>query len=217
MVQDHGLLVGLCWLAIVILAHSSWVRTGGIFGCIWEVFMSIDITLNTQRLDTASPVLAHVNAAICIALLGAYICLSIDRTPFSRWDAWFFGFAPILSCGAVILTFLLAPAENRSLYTLENTIATTALILCVFVWWIRPSCWKTQPGPTFLFGIVPVILLLLDIANMGINQSNFFLSQVVLSPIPYLANNGANFFFAQVVLLCLLLGALRVLKCEIGN
>ena len=210
--QAHVILICFCWLALLIVARSSWVRLGSIFGCIWALFMTANITIDALNLHPGS--LAHVSAATCIALLGSYICLSIARTPFSRLDTWLFGLAPIAGILAVALIYFLTPAHARSLSTLESAIATVALVLSLLVWWIRPTSWKAQPGPTFLFGCVPALLLLLSIPGMGFNSSNYFLAHVVLHPISNLAPNEPGFFLSQVALLCLLLGTMRVLKGE---
>jgi len=214
--QVHVILISLCWLAILVLARSSWIRIGSIFGCIWALFMTLNISITAILADSTSPVLVHVNAATCIALLGSYICLSINKTPLSRLDAWFFGLAPIIGSIAVALIYYLTPAHARSLNILENAIATVALLLSLLVWWIRPTSWKVQPGPAFLFGSVPILLLLLGISNttgfVRFSMSNFFLTHVVLYPGPL--TDEAHFFYAQVALLCLLLGTMRVLQHE---
>ncbi len=210
--QAHVIFICCCWLAILVVARSSWVRLGSIFGCIWALFMTANIIIHALNLNPS--LLAHVNAATCIALLGSYICLSIARTPFSHLDTWFFGLAPIAGILAVALIYFLTPAHARSLSALENAIATVALVLSLLVWWIRPTSWKAQPGPTFLFGCVPAILLLLSIPGMGFNSSNYFLAHVVLHPISNLATSEPGFFFSQVALLCLLLGTMRILKGE---
>ncbi len=212
--QVYIILISICWLALLILAHSSWVRIGSIFGCIWALFITLNIIVSTQHSDLASHVLALVNAATCIALLGSYICLSIDKTPFSRLDAWFFGLAPIAGSIAVALVYFLTPANEHSLNTLENAIATIALVLSLLVWWIRPTSWKSQPGPTFLFGCVPLILLILAISGPEFISSNYFLAHVLMLPIPNLLTNETNFFISQVALLCLFLGIMRVLQYE---
>ncbi len=215
--QAHVIFICLGWLTLSILTRSSWIRIGSIFGCIWALFMTLNIIVSSIHTDLASRILTHVNAATCIALLGSYVCLSIDRTPFSRLDAWFFGLAPIVGSIGVALIYYFTPANARSLSTLESAIATIAIVLSLLVWWIRPTSWKTQPGPTFLFGSVPFLLLLLSIPSMGYNPSNYFLAHVVQHPISYLSTNEANFFFSQVALLCLLLGTMRLLFCEIRN
>jgi hypothetical protein len=212
--QVHIILISICWLALFVLTHSSWVRIGSIFGCIWALFISLNIIVSTQHSDLASHVLALVNAATCIALLGSYICLSIDKTPFSRLDAWFFGFAPIAGSIAVALIYFLTPANEHSLNALENSIATIALVLSLLVWWIRPTSWKSQPGPTFLFGCVPLALLIHAISGPEFNSSNYFLAHVLMLPIPNLLTNETNFFISQVALLCLFLGIMRVLQYE---
>jgi hypothetical protein len=215
--QAYVILICFGWLALAVFTHTNWIRIGAIFGCTWALFMTVNITISALHIDPSSPVMAYVNAATCIALLGSYICLSIDRIPFGRLDAWFFGLAPIAGCIAVAAIYFLTPASVRSLSTLESHIATVALVLSVLVWWIRPTLWKTQPGPTFLFGCVPTFLLLLAIPSMGFNPSNYFLAHVVLYPVTYLSTNEANFFFSQVALLCLLLGIMRLFFCEIRN
>jgi len=215
--QAHVMLICLCWLGLSILTRSSWIRIGSIFGCIWALFMTLNLIVSSLHIDLAPHILTHVNAATCIALLGSYICLSIDRTPISRLDAWFFGLAPIAGSIGVALIYYLIPSNVRSLNTLESAIATIAMVFSLLVWWIRPTSWKTQPGSTFLFGCVPLLLLLLSLPSMGYNPSNYFLAHVVRHPVSYLSTNEANFFFSQVALLCLLLGTMRLIFCEIRN
>lgn len=210
--EAHIIVAGILWLALAVLARSEWVRSAGIFGCIWAIFMSIDILIVSISANPASPLIPHVNAAICIALFGAYICLSVDEIPFNRWDAWLFGLAPIGGILMVALAFFLAPGDARTLSLIEGYVAMTALILSTLVWWLRPSCWRAQPGPTFFFGIAPLILLLLALSNMGFNPSNFFLALVVLGPLSNSTITEANFFFSEIVLLCLILGTMRVLR-----
>jgi hypothetical protein len=212
--QVYLILIIIGWLALLLFAHSNWIRTGSIFGCIWALFMTLNIILSTQHSDLASRVQALVNAATCIALLGSYICLSIDNTPFSSVDAWFFGLAPVVGSIAVALIYVLVPLDERSLNIVENAIASVALVLSLLVWWIRSSSWKTKPGPTFLFSCVPLIFLLLAISGTGFDPSNYFLANVLLRPIPNLSTNETNFVISQVALLCLLLGLMRVLQAE---
>lgn len=198
----HLAVVCLVCIAIIALARSWWLRIGGIFGFLWSLFMSINLILDgySHLLDTNSAVTAYFNVASSIALLGAYICFSTYRVPLRRWDTGFFVLALIGGSCAVILMYFLAPAENRSPGLLENDVARVALILSILTWWIRPSCWKAQPGPTFLFGLVPIFLL--------------FLSTSIV------VGKEANFFFSQVLLLVLILGAMRTvqsIQCELRN
>lgn len=193
----HVALIFGCWITVVLVTRSWWARIGAIFGCIWALFITINLTVNLHAVDPSSPIFAHLNAAMSSALLGAYICLSIEHMPLRSWDTWFFILAPIVGSCAVLLMYFLTPADNRSLSTIESDVAAVALFLCIFVWWIRPSCWRAQPCPTLLFGIAPTITLLLSIPNI--------------------ATNEANFFLGQVSLLCLLLGAMRILQCELRH
>jgi hypothetical protein len=192
LILAFGLLV-----VIIFVTRSWWVRLGGLFGCLWAIFASINIILSFYTLDPASPLPAYSNAAICSALLACYICLSVERTPFTAWDTWFFRLVIIVGACAVALAYFITPEESRSLGTLESDIAALGLVLCILVWWIRPSCWKIQPGPTLLFGLTPTISLLLSI--------------------PGIWNGQSNFYFGQLSFLCFILGTIRLLKCEIRN
>jgi len=176
-------------------SRSLWARTGGIFGCLWALFVSINFIIALFPLAINGSVGTHLNAASSSALLGTYICFSLDHTILRRWASWFFTFALIGGSIAAIVPYFLAAADTRGLSTLESGVGATATILCVLVWWLRPSCWKTQPGPTLLFGLAPSIQLLLAIPNITFS--------------------GTNFFFSQVVLLCILLGALRTLQGQL--
>lgn len=190
-------LIFVAWIAVAACARSFWARIGAIAGCVWSIFTGISFVMNLLAVDPQSAIIAQLNAATNSALLGCYLCLSINRTSLHRWDGRFFRFAPLLGACVIAAIYLLTPAATRSWQSLESTTAAVMLYLAIFVWWLRPSCWKTQPGPTFLFGIAPIILLILAIPNS--------------------VNGEGNFFFSQVVLLCLLLGVIRILQCEIRH
>ena len=176
----HVAAIFACLLALILTARSRWIRLGGVFGCLWAVFTSINLIVTFYPLDPTSPIPAYLNATICSALLGAYICLSIEHTPFTAWDTWFFRFILIIGICGVPLAYFLKPAVDRSLSTIESAAAAIGLVFCILVWWLRPSCWKTQPCPTFFFGLTPTVLLLLSIPALGNGSNNVFLSQVAL-------------------------------------
>jgi hypothetical protein len=183
------------WVVIIVQTGSVWIRLGGIFGCIWAIFSAINLIITLHSISPNAPILAHLDAAFSSALLGCYTCLSIERIPLRRWDAWFFSIAPIIVICFVTGLFFLTPADSRSFSTIEDAIAGIANVLSVLIWWARPSCWKVVPGLTFLFGIAPLIILLLSI--------------------PGLADGDTNFFFGEVMLLCILLGTTRFLQSEL--
>ncbi|HLG75822.1 MAG TPA: hypothetical protein VKX46_05370, partial [Ktedonobacteraceae bacterium] len=205
--RDNGYLAGngillahltpifIMWVVIIVQARSVWIRLGGIFGCIWAIFSAINLIITLHSISPNAPILAHLDAAFSSALLGCYICLSIEQIPLRRWDAWFFSIAPIIVICFVTGLFFLTPADSRSFSTIEDAIAGIANVLSVLIWWARPSCWKVVPGLTFLFGIAPLIILLLSI--------------------PGLADSDTNFFFGEVMLLCILLGTIRFLQSEL--
>jgi hypothetical protein len=208
----HIILAAVAWLALGILTRSRWIRLGCIFGGIWAIFMGLNLFTNLQNIDFNSPIQSYINVATCMALLGAYIGISIEGTLLTNWDTWLFFLIPILSAVSVVILYFLTP--QASLLTVENAIATTALIACCLIWWLRPSCWKKYPGPTFLFGLVPFIALAM--AQLNASMHTFFLLQVANSHVNPLANAN-NFFFAQVMQLCLLLGCMRLAKSEIAH
>lgn len=208
----HVFLNGLAWLVLGIVTRSRWIRAGCVFGGIWTLFMSLNIFTNVQGLDPNAPLQSYINVAICMALLGAYLGLSIEGTLLTRWDTWLFSVIPILSACGVILTYILTP--QASILTSENALAASALIACCLFWWLRPSCWRKWAGPTFIFGLVPVIMLVAAVSNTSMHD--FFLLHVTnihANPRP----ETNSFFFAQVILLCLLLGCIRIIKSEKPN
>ena len=193
----HAILALGGWTFTLVRARSWWIRSGAIFACVWALFACLNALMRMHVVDSSPAIIAHVVAAICSALLGAYICLSLDRTPLHRWDAWFFRLSLVLGSGGVALIYFLTPAESRSLAILEGDLSATALFLSVFVWWLRPSCWRARPGPTFLFGMAPAMMLFLAI--------------------PGIVDAGTNFFLTQVVFLCIILGIMRLVQCELVN
>ena len=213
--QGHVLLVGMAWLALMARARSRRVRVGAGFGLLWAVFLTVNILVQVVPGNASLELQANVNVLICLSWLGCTICLTIERPLSSRWDAWLLGLLPLIGVLACALLFLLA--RDYSLIALESSIATVSLALSAIAWLARPSCWRGSPGLCVLFGLVPVILFGLDLANNGYNTVNFFLARVVLYAQNTVTIREANFFFSQVVLLCLLLGAIRLLKCELAN
>jgi hypothetical protein len=93
-------------------------------------------------------------------------------------------------------------------------VAAATVIAALLIWWARPSCWKQACGPTFLFGVVPLLQLLMAMLNNSAH--NFFFLQALA---PHISTNAnlSNFFFGEFILLCLLLGCMRLAKSEIRN
>lgn len=190
----YGILLFGFWIALMRSTHLFWLRVGCIFGCIWSVFASIGFFLSTLPLAPTAPVLVHLSVATNSAFLAAFACLSVARTLFRRWDSLFFALGlPFAAC-VVILTYRFLPAPWHTLSSLETVAALALLGLGTLTWWLRPSCWRVQPGPTFLLGVAPLLL--------------------VLVAIPGLPTPGDHLFFSQVALLMLLLGILRLIQGE---
>src|SRR5690348_10739182 len=77
--EAHIVLVLACLIAILTFARSWWVRLGCIFGFIWAIFMAVELLINLRQIDPDSLILAYVDAAMSIALLGSFLCFSIYR------------------------------------------------------------------------------------------------------------------------------------------
>lgn len=213
--QGHVMLNALAWVILLVVAKGRWTKTGAIFGLLWAIFMTANILVQVIFPAIPLPALAHINGVTCLSLLGSYVCLSIDRFPVRPWDAWVLGLLPALGLALTALLFL--TGADRSLSSLENAISTVTLALSALVWLARPTCWQAAPAPTVLFSFVPLTLLVLSNASAGYNAANFFLTRVVLYPVYNATTTESNFFFSQVVLLCLLLGTMRLVKCELTN
>jgi hypothetical protein len=187
------------WISVSICTRSSWVRVGSAFGCLWAIMMGLIFALNLfpNTIDAHAIFLVNASASASSALLACSICLSTAWTPLKLWDRIFFLTAPIIGIIIVAILFLHAPVTMRSSLFLELDIATVELWLCTAIWWLRPSCWRTQPGPAFLLGIIPVIQILL------LQPLNTYNEKIV--------------FFSQVMLLSALLGSLSILQSAIRH
>ncbi len=190
----YTLLLAGGWLGVIFFARSRWLQSGGLFGCLWAIFMCLSQVVSIRRLDPTSPILGELNAVTLAAFLGAYTCCSVYKSPYRRWDSWFFSLSLIVGISIVLLIYLLTPAIERAVIQLENTVAVLGLVLSLLVWWLRPSCWKSQPGTTLLIGLTPAILLVLTI--------------------PGLASPDSNLLLTQAAWLSLLLGQLHIIQAE---
>jgi hypothetical protein len=206
----HVLLITTVWLILGFVSRSRWIHIGCIFGGIWSAFMVFNVFINAQGMNPGSSIQSYINVATCVALLGAYTGLSIEGTLRTRWDSLLLYLSPLIGAIGVAITYFLTP--QASILTVENAIAVAALIVSCALWWLRPSCWKTQPGPTFLFGMVPAIILAMAAYNTSMH--NLFLLQTTYAREFGTVANSNNFFFAQLILLCLLLGCIRITKGE---
>ena len=193
----HVLLILISLVVLGIKARSPWIRMGSIFGCIWAIFIGASYGATLFGISGRSLVALQFQAVTACALLATYICFSTHHTAFRRWDSLFFWFVPFVGGCAVGILYALSRNDPHHTRVLISATITVLLSLCVVIWWLRPSCWKSQPCATFLFGIVALLLL----------------------RVPLFGNDtlGTPFFFSQVLLLCVLLGVIRVVQGEIRN
>lgn len=187
-------LVFASWCILVVKMRAGWLRLGAIFGCAWGALSLLNFALQTFVPHLDGALIAYLATTPAILLLGGYACLSAHRTSLRRWDSYCIALLPLLAIVAVLGIYLLTPVDARSNETIEGWIGLAANSLGVGLWWLRPSCWKAQPGVSTLFGLASLLTLLLSIPN--------FIS-------------GASvFFLPQVALLCLLLGLFRIAQGE---
>ena len=208
----HLALVGAGWIILTKVTRSRWMRLGAAFGLLFVAFVTINVLLQAIQFQPSSYLLAHINVVTFLALAGCSLCLTIDRLPVGRWDAWVLGLTPVL--GVVLLVPIYILRAERSMAGLENSISIVALILSTLIWWIRPTCWRNVPGPTFLFGCVPLLLLFLDVGYVGSGSFNFFPVHVTQTATATFSSRQTVFFFSQVVLLILLLAIMRLVQAE---
>lgn len=208
----HLALIGVGWILLMRVTRSRWMRLGAVFGLIFVAFVTINVLLQAIQFQPSSYLLAHVNVVTFLALAGCSLCLTIDRLPMGRWDAWVLGLTPVL--GVVLLVPIYILRADRSMAGLENSISIVALILSTLIWWIRPTCWRNVPSPTFLVGCVPLLLLFLDVGYVGSGSFNFFPVHVTQTATATFSSRQTVFFFSQVVLLFLLLAIMRLVQSE---
>lgn len=208
----HIVLLSAAWIVLLMVSRSRWIRLGAVFGLTFAVFVAINVVIQAILVQPSSYLLAHVNVLTFLALPGCYVCLTVDRLPTRRWDAWLLGLTPII--GLILVAPLYFLKSDRSMAGLENSLSVVALILSIAICWLRPTCWRNAPGPTFLFGLVPFLLLIIDIVYIINNSFALFPAYVTLNASASFASRETVFFFSQVPLLFLLLGVMRLIKSE---
>ncbi len=193
----HVLLILGGMVVLSVKGHALWIRMGGIFGCIWAIFTGASYVATLFGISGHSLVALQFQAVTACALLATYICFSTHHIAFRRWDSLFFWLAPFVSGASVGVAYILSRTDPHHTRVLISATTTVLLSLCVAIWWLRPSCWRSQPCITFLFGVAALLLLL----------------------VPLTSNDalGTPFFLSQVLLLCVLLGVVRVVQGEIRS
>jgi hypothetical protein len=187
----------ICWTILFRYARTRWLHWGIIFGYVWALLTALYYRLNYGFIDPHIPTTLHLQVAVYSALALAYICISLANTPMSRSDVWFFRLAPIVIAVFFLAQLVLRFVFGQIIQGMEAIIFSEILYFDVLIWWARPSCWKRQPGPTFLFGLVPFLEIALTISPAVTEEMKVF--------------------FTQVSLIVMLIGILRLLQCELRH
>ena len=193
----HALFILTSLIVLSIKGRSTWIRIGSIFGSIWAVFTGASYVATLLGISGRSLIALQFQEVTACALLATFICFSTHRIPLRRWDSLFFWLVPFVGGGTVAVLYILSRTDPHHARVLISATTTVLLSICVAIWWLRPSCWRSQPCITFLFGIAALLLLFVPLMNND--------------------TLGTPFFFSQVLLLCVLLGVMRVLQGEIQH
>ena len=190
--SGYVLVILVSFIVLTRFTHSIWMRVATLFGYLWAIFALVTFFLSTSGL--ISLIRVQLLAAASSTLLGFYVCLSTHHTPHRRWDTFLFWLAPPLGACILIIYVLFHPVSSERLRGLLETATTVLLAFGSGIWWLRPSCWRTQACSTFLFGLAPLIMIFVS----------------------YWAGDtlGTRLFLSQLALLCILLGLLRVIQSE---
>src|SRR5260370_7106053 len=113
-------LVSAGWIALLAVSRSRWIRLGAAFGLVCAAFMAINIIIQAILIQPSHFLLAHVDVVTCLALLGCYICLSIDRLPTGPSYSCFLRLTTITLVSILALLFYLRP--GRAFSVLERSV-----------------------------------------------------------------------------------------------
>ncbi|EFH89083.1 hypothetical protein [Ktedonobacter racemifer] len=168
------------WITLLFTSRNTWLRLGSICGGAWGVLSLLNFALRTFTPHLDDALIAYFTTAPSIVLLGTYACLSIHRTPIKRWDSYFVALLPLVGALVVLGLYFFSPLDARSLENIESWMGITARCLGIAIWWLRPSCWKTQTSPTILFGLASLLSLLFSIPKLITGADSIFLPQVAM-------------------------------------
>jgi hypothetical protein len=168
-------------LLITFKIQNVWMRTGGIFACVWCLLMGLHFAIPAvSELDPHTALVAHLDIATQCAFLGAATCFSVSSRPLRRWDTWFFYLLPIIGAVIIGLNVLLAPTGLPAGNFNESMIVTALSYLSVLIWWFRPANWSVQPDVTFLAGTIPLLQMLFTGSGYHASDVAFFMTLIVL-------------------------------------
>jgi hypothetical protein len=185
----------ICWIALLVRTRSGWIRAGAIFCLIWTLLKACNAIFGMLNIDTRSPALLHLNAATGSALLATYVCLALPHMPISHWDRWLLRLLPLVGAGLMVWLYAQSGQRTWSWYAVERVVYSTLLYVSLFLWWLRPSCWKAQPGLTLLLGAIPLI-------------------QAILYATRDTAPPTTLYFFSLIIPLTMLLAGIRLFQGE---
>lgn len=190
----YSVILMVAWLAVLLTTRSWWTRGGALFGLIWAACTFGEFWLSKHGVGMQDPLAVQMHAATNSALLASALCLSVARVRLKLWDAAVLWLVLLAFCAYLGYSYLKVPTGSSPLLFVEGRIVFWVLYLSVAIWWLRPSCWRDQPGLAFLFGLATILLIFLERSSTLTTEQNVF--------------------FLQVSFLCLLLGTVRVFQQE---
>jgi len=185
-------LIGAIWIALLITTPGTWIRIGAVSGVIWSALQGFQFWLiNSAHANQISLITSSATATDC-ALLITNLLLVTGYAPLRhKGEIWLVRLLFVIGIAIVVAGSFLSHSVNSLFLTSEQYIAPVALLLTVTIWWLRPACWRTQPGPMFLLGGAAALYILISLPGI---------------------KGEANFFFHQVFLIAMLLGGTRLLQ-----
>ncbi len=168
------------WIILFRLTRSFWLKWSTLLGIFWIVLSCSYYWGTYNTLDQISTLTLHLQATAGIVFAGVYLCFSLAYLSESRWDVWFFRLVPIGLIAVLGITLYVRLYTGTLLGNTEVVMSNEVQLFSLCVLWLRPACWKAQPGPTFLFGLFPFITVAILLVATGTLSQRFFFTQVAL-------------------------------------
>jgi len=184
------------WVILFRLTQSFWLKCSALLGVLWVVLSCCYYWGTYNGLDQISTLTLHLQATTGIVFAGIYLCLSLASLSESRWDVWFFRLVPVFLLLVLGITLYSRLYLGTLLGNTEVVMSNEVGYFSLIVLWLRPACWKAQPGPTFLFGLFPLVA-------------------VISTMLAATSDTAQRFFFIQVAFIAMFLAIMHLIRQEV--